>query len=53
MPPAPIARWPSSGIVVRDVGRYPGLAGCLRFSVGTPEENTRLLDALARFAEAA
>ena len=41
------------GIVVRDVGRYPGLSGCLRFSIGTPEENARLLDALTRFAEAA
>lgn len=43
----------AQGIVVRDVGRYPGLDGCLRFSVGTPEENSRLLEALARIAEAA
>ncbi|GAB3036213.1 histidinol-phosphate transaminase [Oleiagrimonas citrea] len=43
----------AQGIVVRDVGRYPGLAGCLRFSIGTPEENARLLDALNRCAEAA
>lgn len=41
------------GIVVRDVGHYPGLAGCLRFSVGTPHENTRLLEALIGIAEAA
>lgn len=34
------------GIVVRDVGRYPGLSGCLRVSVGTPEENLAFLDAL-------
>lgn len=34
------------GIVVRDVGRYPGLAGCLRITVGTPQENAILLDAL-------
>ncbi|KGI77955.1 histidinol-phosphate transaminase [Oleiagrimonas soli] len=43
----------AQGIVVRDVGRYPGLAGCLRFSIGTPEENARLLDVLHRCAEAA
>jgi histidinol-phosphate aminotransferase len=43
----------AQGIVVRDVGRYPGLAGCLRFSIGTPDENARLLDVLSRFAEAA
>ena len=39
------------GIVVRDVGRYPGLAGFLRFSIGTESENDALLDALgARIA---
>ena len=41
----------AQGIVVRDVGHYPGLNGCLRFSVGTSEENTRLLAALTRIAE--
>ncbi|HET7269372.1 MAG TPA: histidinol-phosphate transaminase [Oleiagrimonas sp.] len=34
------------GIVVRDVGHYHGLDGCLRISVGSPEENTRLLKAM-------
>jgi histidinol-phosphate aminotransferase len=34
------------GIIVRDVGRYPGLAGCLRITVGTPDENAILLAAL-------
>lgn len=34
------------GIVVRDVSGYPGLANCLRISIGTPQENTRLLAAL-------
>lgn len=43
----------AQGIVVRDVGRYPQLANCLRISVGTPEENSRLLDALAQRAEVA
>jgi histidinol-phosphate aminotransferase len=37
----------ADGVVVRDIGHYPGLAGCLRLSIGTREENTRLLDALA------
>lgn len=36
------------GVVVRDVGRYPGLASCLRLSIGTREENSRLLDGLIR-----
>lgn len=34
------------GVLVRDVSRAPGLAGCLRLSVGSPEENAALLDAL-------
>lgn len=43
----------STGVVVRDVTRYRGLAGCLRVSVGTPEENALLLAALSRREEAA
>lgn len=34
------------GIIVRDVGRYPGLHDCLRISIGTPDENSRLLESL-------
>jgi histidinol-phosphate aminotransferase len=34
------------GVVVRDVSRYRGLAGHLRISIGTPDENARLLAAL-------
>jgi histidinol-phosphate aminotransferase len=41
------------GIVVRDVSRHPGLAGCLRITIGTPEENDRVLEALAEQARAA
>lgn len=41
-----------SNIVVRDVSRYPGLAGCLRISIGNDAENARLLSAL-RIREAA
>src|SRR5699024_1604287 len=36
------------GIVVRDVGRYPGLAHCRRASIGSAEENARMLDTLAQ-----
>ena len=38
----------SAGVLVRDVSTRPGLEGCLRVTVGTPEENDRFLDALAR-----
>jgi histidinol-phosphate aminotransferase len=34
------------GILVRDVSSYPMLSKCLRISVGTPDENNRLLSAL-------
>jgi len=34
------------GILVRDVSSYPMLSKCLRISVGTREENDRLLSAL-------
>jgi histidinol-phosphate/aromatic aminotransferase/cobyric acid decarboxylase-like protein len=36
----------SVGLLVRDFSRVPRLAGCLRFSIGTPEQNERLLGAL-------
>jgi len=34
------------GLLVRDFSNTPGLAGCLRISIGTPEQNERLLAAL-------
>jgi len=34
------------GVVVRDVSRYAQLDGCLRITVGTPQENAQLLAAL-------
>jgi histidinol-phosphate aminotransferase len=37
----------AQGVVVRDVGRYPGLADCLRFTIGSDAENDALLAALA------
>jgi histidinol-phosphate aminotransferase len=32
-----------AGILVRNVGSAPGLSGCLRISIGTSDENERLL----------
>lgn len=43
------AAWQSlreTGIVVRDVRRYPGLADALRITLGTPDENDRVLAVL-------
>ncbi|MGH9104716.1 MAG: histidinol-phosphate transaminase [Acidimicrobiales bacterium] len=34
-------------VLVRDVSSWPGLEGCLRTTVGSPEENDRFLSALA------
>ncbi len=36
-----------SGILVRNVSGAPGLAGCLRISIGTGAENDRLISAFA------
>ncbi len=35
----------AAGLLVRDARAYPGLGRALRISVGTPEQNTRLLEA--------
>ena len=40
-----------AGVLVRDVSGYPMLERCLRVSVGTPEDNTRFLEALDRALE--
>ena len=37
------------GILVRDVSGYPGLENCLRLSVGSAEQNQKLLESLRRF----
>lgn len=39
------------GIIVRDRSRIAGCEGCLRLTVGTPEENRALIDALTRIDE--
>ena len=36
----------AAGIVVRDVGRYPRLGDALRITIGTAEENNRVLAVL-------
>ena len=36
----------SASVLVRDCSQWPGLAGCLRVTVGLPEENDRFLAAL-------
>jgi histidinol-phosphate aminotransferase len=41
------------GIVVRDVSKHVALAGALRITIGTPEENDRVLAALAAQAKVA
>ncbi len=38
------------GILVRDVSGYPRLANCLRISIGSPEQNDRMLAALKEVA---
>ncbi|WP_424682438.1 histidinol-phosphate transaminase [Frateuria sp. YIM B11624] len=43
-------RWFEAGIVVRDVRRYPGLGDALRITLGTPQENARVLAVLGEGA---
>lgn len=44
--PALVARARNAGILVRDFSWDPLLPGCIRITVGTPEENDKLLGAL-------
>ncbi len=41
-----LQRAQAAGLLIRDVRSYPGLAGCVRITVGDPGQNTRLLEAL-------
>ncbi|MDR2682357.1 MAG: histidinol-phosphate transaminase [Dysgonamonadaceae bacterium] len=36
----------AQGIIVRDRSTMPGCAGCLRITIGTPEENRQIIEAL-------
>jgi histidinol-phosphate aminotransferase len=48
------AKLVEQGVLVRDISIWPGCDGCLRASLGTPEENDRFIAALdAVFAAAA
>lgn len=38
----------AAGLLVRDVRRQPGLGACLRVTIGTPEQNDRLIEAVRR-----
>ncbi|MBO0694149.1 MAG: aminotransferase class I/II-fold pyridoxal phosphate-dependent enzyme, partial [Acidimicrobiaceae bacterium] len=38
-------------VLVRDTSSWPGLGGCLRVTVGTPEENDRFLEALGEILQ--
>ena len=40
------ARFLAQGVLVRDISSWPGCAGCLRVSVGTPAENDRIIAAI-------
>lgn len=40
----------AAGIVVRDVRRYPKLGDALRITIGSPEENDRMLAVLEEFS---
>jgi histidinol-phosphate aminotransferase len=41
-----ISRARGGRLLIRDVRGYPGLGRCLRITVGSPEQNDRLLEAL-------
>jgi histidinol-phosphate aminotransferase len=45
-PALALARSRGARLLIRDVRGYPGLGRCLRITVGSPEQNHRLLEAL-------
>ncbi|MDI4701992.1 hypothetical protein MJI37_25750, partial [Salmonella enterica subsp. enterica serovar Cerro] len=42
---ADVPLW-DQGIILRDQNKQPSLSGCLRITVGTRQENQRVIDAL-------
>jgi histidinol-phosphate aminotransferase len=45
-PAAVHARFLEQSVLIRDISMWPGCAGCLRVSIGTPAENDRFIAAL-------
>src|SRR6266850_2165341 len=45
-PEAVHARFLEQSVLIRDISMWPGCAGCLRVSIGTPTENDRFIAAL-------
>jgi histidinol-phosphate aminotransferase len=45
-PAAVHARFLERSVLIRDISTWPGCAGCLRVSIGTPAENDRFIAAL-------
>ena len=43
----------AAGVLLRDIGRYRGMSGFLRLSLGLPQENDRALELLRRMRSAA
>ena len=41
------ARFLKEGVLIRDISMWPGCAGCVRISIGTHEENDRVIAAIA------
>jgi histidinol-phosphate aminotransferase len=42
------ARFLSQNVLIRDISNWPGCAGCLRVSIGTPQENDRFIAAIPK-----
>jgi len=42
-----LARARAGGVLLRDFSKEPGLGGCLRITVGSPQQNDRLITSLA------
>ncbi|HKW78144.1 MAG TPA: histidinol-phosphate transaminase, partial [Candidatus Limnocylindria bacterium] len=40
------ARFLEKGVLIRDVSMWPANDGCLRVSIGTPQENDRFIAAI-------
>jgi histidinol-phosphate aminotransferase len=42
------ARFLAQSVLIRDISNWPGCAGCLRVSIGTPRENDRFIAAVPK-----